>query len=273
MSNFWQRLITSIFFVAAIVGLTLYNQFTFLCLLMLIGTGALYEYYRIVFAGKNGFMQIAFIGIGVATIGSKYWLHNRDFGIFGMVILFSLTGIGVLLSKERTWKHIGYLVCGLFYVALPLALFYNSGFTNSGAPGNVEAFKPVLALNLFILIWCSDTFAYLCGRAFGKHKLFESVSPKKTWEGFIGGGLLTIGFSFLLAWFYDIPYGLNVVVALCTVVFGSLGDLVQSMLKREFDVKDSGTILPGHGGVLDRFDALLISLPFTTFCYYLANLI
>ncbi|MEO9209687.1 MAG: phosphatidate cytidylyltransferase, partial [Ginsengibacter sp.] len=118
---------------------------------------------------------------------------------------------------------------------------------------------------------CSDTFAYLCGRAFGKHKLFESVSPKKTWEGFIGGGLLTLGFSFLLAYFLNISFGLNMCIALATVIFGSLGDLVQSMLKREFDIKDSGTILPGHGGVLDRFDALIISLPFTTLCYYLGS--
>jgi phosphatidate cytidylyltransferase len=130
-------------------------------------------------------------------------------------------------------------------------------------------YMPFLALNLFVLIWCSDTFAYLSGKLLGKHKLYEAVSPGKTWEGFIGGLVLTCGFSVLLSHYFHIPMKVNLIVALCSVVFGTLGDLVESMLKREFQIKDSGTILPGHGGILDRFDALLISLPFTTFCYYL----
>jgi phosphatidate cytidylyltransferase len=128
---------------------------------------------------------------------------------------------------------------------------------------------PFYALNLFILIWSSDTFAYLAGRAFGKHKLFESVSPKKTWEGLIGGTILTMVFSMVLSYYFKIPYAMNALIAALTVVFGTLGDLVESMLKRQYNVKDSGNILPGHGGILDRFDALLVSLPFTTLVYYL----
>lgn len=262
MNNFTQRLLTGTLFVAAIVGLTVFNKFTFLGLLMLIALGGLYEYYKIVFKNKRDFMQMVFMFVGAILVGAGHFLNIAD-TVYLFAILFSLTAIGVLLSGERKWKNIGYLVSGLLYITLPLFLFYNSVF-NYG-------YQPYYALNLFILIWCSDTFAYLCGRAFGKHKLFESVSPKKTWEGFIGGGILTLGFSFLLAYFFHIPYGLNLVVALSSVVFGSLGDLVQSMLKREFGVKDSGNILPGHGGVLDRFDALLISLPFTTLCYYIAH--
>lgn len=287
MNNFWQRAITGAVFVTVVVGLTLYNAVTFLALLMLIGAGSLYEYYSIVFKKKIGFMQIAYLLLGVGLIGTYFWiggykdLSDSCFGslgptkdgiimifgftLIGLIILFALTAIGVLLSKERNWRHIGYLISGLLYISLPLLLFYLSAFQSSG-----YGYKATHALNLFILIWCSDTFAYLCGRAFGKHKLFESVSPKKTWEGFIGGGILTIASSFLLAYYFHLPYYLNFAIAFSTVVFGSLGDLVQSMLKREFDVKDSGTILPGHGGVLDRFDALLISLPFTTFCYFLA---
>ena len=99
--------------------------------------------------------------------------------------------------------------------------------------------------------------------------MFEAVSPGKTWEGFIGGLVLTCSFSTVLAHFFHIPMHVNLTVALCSVLFGTLGDLVESMLKREFEIKDSGNILPGHGGILDRFDALLISLPFTALCYYL----
>jgi phosphatidate cytidylyltransferase len=269
MNNFWQRAITGAVFVGAIVGLTLYSQLTFLILLMAIGAGAMFEYYRIVLHKQYSALQALYIFAGLALIASRHWLEPQLI-LQGITLLFAITAIGVLLSKHRHWKAIGYLVSGLFYIVLPLALFYYNSFQKDGFSEYADVvFKPLLALNLFILIWCSDTFAYLCGRAFGKRKLFESVSPKKTWEGFIGGGILTMGASFALAYFFNIPFGVNVVIALLTVIFGTLGDLVESMLKREFNIKDSGTILPGHGGMLDRFDALIIALPFTTMVYYL----
>jgi phosphatidate cytidylyltransferase len=126
-----------------------------------------------------------------------------------------------------------------------------------------------LLLYVVFLTEMNDVFQFTWGKLLGRHKIIEKISPNKTWEGFIGGLLLTCGFSVLLAHYFHIPMKVNLIVALCSVVFGTLGDLVESMLKREFQIKDSGTILPGHGGILDRFDALLISLPFTTFCYYL----
>lgn len=269
MNNFWQRAITGTVFVGAIVGLTLYGSNTFLILLLAIGAGAMFEFYRIVLHKQNSGLQALYLLAGLAIIAARHWCEPA-LVLQAIALLFALTAIGVLLSKNRHWKAIGYLVSGLFYIAVPLALFYNNSFQKDGFSEYADVvFKPLLALNLFILIWCSDTFAYLCGRAFGKRKLFETVSPKKTWEGFIGGGILTMGASFALAYFFNIPFGVNVLVALLTVVFGTLGDLVESMLKREFNIKDSGTILPGHGGMLDRFDALIIALPFTTMVYYL----
>ena len=126
-----------------------------------------------------------------------------------------------------------------------------------------------LLLFVVFLTEMNDVFQFTWGKLLGRHKIIEKISPNKTWEGFIGGLVLTCGFSVLLSHYFHIPMKVNLIVALCSVVFGTLGDLVESMLKREFQIKDSGTILPGHGGILDRFDALLISLPFTTFCYYL----
>jgi phosphatidate cytidylyltransferase len=266
MSNFWQRLLTGIVFVAVIVGATLFSPNTFLALLMLIACGGLYEYYRIVYKAILKPVHYLYIVFGIALVASKHWLSVQAIPYL-LVIVFALSAISVLLSKDRSWKHIGYLFSGILYIPMPLALFYSAVFR--GFENLPQEYYPYLALNLFILIWSSDTFAYLSGRAFGKHKLFESVSPKKTWEGLIGGAILTIAFSLLLSYLWDIPYQVNIAVALCTVVFGVLGDLVESMLKREFDIKDSGKILPGHGGILDRFDALFISLPFTSFCYYL----
>lgn len=267
MNNFWQRAITGVFFVGAICGLTLYSEFSFLILLATICVFGMLEYYRIVFRGIFHYSQAIFIAIGLAVIGLKYWYH--DWVLYLLPMLFPLASIMVLFSKKREWKSLAYLFSGLFYIAFPLLFFFVNTFqleSTQESPAN--NYMPLLALNLFILIWCSDTFAYLSGKLFGKNKIYEAVSPGKTWEGFIGGLILTIGASVLIAHYFNIPIKVNIAVALCTVVFGTLGDLVESMLKREFKIKDSGNILPGHGGILDRFDALIISLPFTSFCYY-----
>jgi phosphatidate cytidylyltransferase len=264
MNNFWQRALTGIVFTAVIIALTLYGEYSFLALLSIIAGFSLYEYYKIVFKGKFHYTWVLFILSGIAMVWMKFWFG--EWALYAIPMVFSLTAIAVLFSPDRNWKSITHLIGGILYIALPL-FFFHIGVLKTPL-GDEYAYSPYLALNLFVLIWCSDTFAYLCGRAFGKHKLFEKVSPGKTWEGFAGGLLLSAAFSLLLAKWFDIPYGINVGIAISTVVFGTLGDLVESMLKREFGIKDSGNILPGHGGMLDRFDALLISLPFTTVWYH-----
>jgi phosphatidate cytidylyltransferase len=268
MNNFWQRAITGVFFVGGICGLTLYNEYSFLILLCAICAFGLFEYYKIVFKGLFHYSQAIFVFIGLGIVCLKYWFS--DWVVYLLPIIFPLATFSVLFSKNREWKSLAYLFSGLFYIAFPLLFFFLSAFHQEASPESPQTvFMPLLALNLFVLIWCSDTFAYVSGKLFGKNKMFEAVSPGKTWEGFIGGLVLTCGFSTVLAHYFHIPMHVNLTVALCSVVFGTLGDLVESMLKREFEIKDSGNILPGHGGILDRFDALLISLPFTALCYYL----
>jgi phosphatidate cytidylyltransferase len=268
MNNFTQRAITGVFFVAAICGLTLYNEYSFLLLLCAICLFGMKEYYTIVFQGQLNYAHVLFIALGIGVVCLRYWFD--DWVVNALPLVFPMAAFTVLLSKNREWKRLAYLFSGLFYIALPLLFFHASTFKLEPIQESPQTvYMPLLALNLFVLIWCSDTFAYISGKLLGKHKLYEAVSPGKTWEGFIGGLVLTCGFSALLAHYFHIPMHVNVIVALCSVVFGTLGDLVESMLKREFNIKDSGTILPGHGGILDRFDALLISLPFTTLCYYL----
>jgi phosphatidate cytidylyltransferase len=268
MNNFWQRAITGVFFVGGICGLTLYNEYSFLILLCAICAFGLFEYYKIVFKGLFHYSQAIFVFIGLGIVCLKYWFS--DWVVYLLPIIFPLATFSVLFSKNREWKSLAYLFSGLFYIAFPLLFFFLSAFHQEASPESPQTvFMPLLALNLFVLIWCSDTFAYVSGKLFGKNKMFEAVSPGKTWEGFIGGLVLTCGFSTVLAHYFHIPMHVNLTVALCSVVFGTLGDLVESMLKREFEIKDSGNVLPGHGGILDRFDALLISLPFTALCYYL----
>lgn len=126
-----------------------------------------------------------------------------------------------------------------------------------------DAYNPGILLGYFVLIWTSDTFAYLIGRKIGKNRLFERISPKKSWEGSAGGAVAAIAMAMLLSRIYpDIEVWIWMVMSSIIVITGTLGDLTESLLKRSLNVKDSGNILPGHGGLLDRFDAILLSAPF-----------
>lgn len=120
----------------------------------------------------------------------------------------------------------------------------------------------IYIIGLFILVWTNDTFAYLSGRTFGKHKLFERISPKKTWEGTVGGFIFTIIAGAVYAYFMDGDMTFWIISAVVISPTSVLGDLIESKFKRIVDVKDSGTILPGHGGILDRFDAVIYATPF-----------
>jgi phosphatidate cytidylyltransferase len=120
-----------------------------------------------------------------------------------------------------------------------------------------------LAIGMFLLIWTNDTFAYLSGRFFGRTKLFERISPKKTWEGTIGGIFFTIGVAYLISlWCNDYSLSFWIIAALIIAPCSIFGDLLESLFKRSLNIKDSGNILPGHGGILDRFDAALFAIPF-----------
>ena len=143
------------------------------------------------------------------------------------------------------------------YVALPFALLNVLAFHNDPAASSVS-YNPILPLSIFVFIWLSDTGAYCVGSLIGKHRLFERISPKKSWEGSIGGAVFSIASSGQWA-------GLAVVV----VIFGTWGDLTESLMKRQLGIKDSGNILPGHGGMLDRFDSALMAIP-AAVCYLFA---
>lgn len=176
-------------------------------------------------------------------------------------------------KKENPILNGAVLIMGMFYVALPFFLLV---FTNlmdqsfAAINRSMEdvsssgSFKFPLIAGMFLLIWANDSFAYLTGRLFGKTKLIERVSPNKTWEGTIGGIVFTIGVGFLFAYVIPTNYSITfwIVSALIVAPCAILGDLLESLLKRSLNIKDSGTILPGHGGILDRFDATLFTIPF-----------
>jgi phosphatidate cytidylyltransferase len=129
-------------------------------------------------------------------------------------------------------------------------------------PGQGESFEPMIIFGVFLLVWSNDTFAYLIGKSIGKHKLFKRVSPNKTIEGFLGGLIGSIIVSFIIFKYTLIfNFGIWMALAILVSVFGTLGDLIQSKFKRNADVKDSGILMPGHGGVYDRLDSIIFASP------------
>lgn len=172
-----------------------------------------------------------------------------------LLLLPAIILLAGILSKQTLLPAVFQVLSGLFYITLPLLLFFY-----------LRTISIAIPLALVLMIWMNDTMAYLVGSFIGKTP-FSKISPKKTWEGTVGGALLTIVGAAI--WGYYSPYYRMIdwmALALCAAVAGTAGDLLESKLKRLADVKDSGTMMPGHGGALDRFDSLLISTPFA-FCY------
>lgn len=167
------------------------------------------------------------------------------------------------LKKENPVLNWAYSMLSQLYIGLPFALLNVLAFHNDpSSEYSSVSYNPILPLSIFIFLWLSDTGAYCIGSLIGKHRLFERISPKKSWEGSIGGGIVAIGSSFILAHYFPFMSMWQWAgLALVVVVFGTWGDLTESLLKRQLHVKDSGTILPGHGGMLDRFDSSLMAIP------------
>jgi phosphatidate cytidylyltransferase len=184
-------------------------------------------------------------------IPGQYWIIGFALPVFIALIT------ELLNHKMQNFARVSHLALAIVYLTLPIILVCDLGFQNG-------QFSPKIIMGLLCLIWTNDSGAYFVGSAFGKHKLLPAISPGKSWEGSMGGALITI----VLAWFVFMPIFGNfspkewVVLSIIAIVFGTLGDLTESMLKRNHGVKDSGTFMPGHGGMLDRFDAFIFLIPF-----------
>lgn len=158
----------------------------------------------------------------------------------------------------------------VYCLAIRFAECIGFPFGRNSQPFTIQRYSPTI---YFIFNWVNDTGAYCTGMLFGKHKLFERISPKKSWEGSIGGGIFCIIASFLLSHFFPfMSTGVWIGLALTVVVFGTWGDLTESLLKRRLGIKDSGNILPGHGGMLDRFDSAILAIPAAVVYLYVVSL-
>lgn len=271
-SNFAQRSLTGVFFVATVAGATLIGEWSFFMLLFAINFLCLLEFYELVLPDKSWIEKYLGIITGSITYLMFAMIFSADLSLawyYHLIPLFLLMFIIKLYEQTHNeFSTLAFQILGMVYITVPLVMLTKMGFINS------FEYSSGLPMGFFILLWTSDTGAYLAGRSFGKHKLFERVSPKKTWEGSIGGVVLTCLIAFILSQFelFDAVETIDwIVIAVLIVVFGTYGDLFESLLKRNLHIKDSGTLLPGHGGVLDRFDGLFLSAPAVFFYLIFIN--
>jgi len=260
MSNFVQRSLTGLVFGAIVVASTTFNQWSFLALVFTINLLCLHEFYSLLLP-KGAVIEKYFTLATGSIINIVFGLMVMDYisveWFYHLIPLLLILFMAKLFFNSKTeLDALSYEVLGLIYICFPLSMFYKLSFFNS------LEFSYTLPLGIFLLQWTSDTGAYLIGKNFGKHKLFRRISPLKTIEGGIGGLVFTLAAAIVISKFWD-DLSLTdwMVVAALIAVFGSIGDLFQSLLKRNIGIKDSGKLLPGHGGTLDRFDAIFFSVP------------
>lgn len=262
MNNFLKRSLTGIAFVAILLAGTIIHPISFAILFGLILSFALSEFYNL--AQKASFLPQKTIGISFGVLffitcflSASGYIPSKLILIFIPLLLFVLIG-ELFRKKNSTLKNSAITIAGLIYVALPFSLL--NFIVLSGTKNNT--FYPWILIGLFFIIWGYDSIAYVSGSLLGKHKIAAKISPKKSWEGLIGGTVFAIIMGIVNAvLFQEISMTNWIVIAVLTVIFGTLGDFFESKFKRELDIKDSGNILPGHGGLLDRFDSLLFAAP------------
>jgi phosphatidate cytidylyltransferase len=274
LNNFFKRTLTSIVFVLVLGGSILVCPLLCFALMAVIITFGVLEFYRLI-----GFAQIKankILGVicslvvlavtGLVAIGNVsavvYW---------AAVPLVSAIFVAELYRKQPLPFHnIAFTCLGIFYIAVPFSLLTLSGFPVHTSQG----YEPTILLGFFFLLWTNDSGAYLTGMTMGRHPMFPRISPKKSWEGFVGGFILTMVVAAVISRYFTALQVTDwIAIAFIISIFGVWGDLIESMLKRSLEVKDSGNILPGHGGILDRFDSVIFSAPLVFVYLQLKNIL
>lgn len=279
INNFVQRTITGVLFVAILVGCILFGRISFGILFVVISALTIFEFGGLVNKNAKGVSvnkTITMLGgayLFLAIMGFCMDITTSAVFIPYVLLLLYLMISELYLKKENPILNWAYSMLSQLYIGLPFALLSVLAFHND-APNSSISYNSILPLSIFIFLWLNDTGAYCIGSLIGKHRLFERISPKKSWEGSIGGGVVAIAASLALAYYFPIISTWQWAgLALVVVVFGTWGDLTESLLKRQLQVKDSGTILPGHGGMLDRFDSALMAIPAAVVYLYALTLI
>jgi phosphatidate cytidylyltransferase len=259
-NNLTQRILTGIVGSAAVITGIVFSPWSYFVIFLFITVMALLEFYKL--TGLDGMIPQKTFGTvcGALVFCASFLIEMEHISYRYYFLMFPLISLVFLIKlykfERKPFTNIAFTILGIFYVAMPFALLNIATFEG----GN---YHYEIMLGCLLILWANDTGAYFAGTLFGKTKLFERISPKKSWEGAFGGAALGLLFAWGISQYFDIIAVWQwLVVGVLIIIGGDYGDLVESLLKRSIEIKDSGDSLPGHGGFLDRFDGLLISAPF-----------
>ncbi|MBN2480815.1 MAG: phosphatidate cytidylyltransferase [Bacteroidales bacterium] len=271
MKAIFKRTVSGIIYLILIIGALFLGKVPFGILLLCIGTIALYEFYKLKDETIAPAVSITGLAAGNLLIVTAFLVSSRILDpawlALSLLLILLLFILALFMNHQKAPGNLALQLLGIIYISLPLAVSTYIVFPRSFQ----YQYTHRIMLGMFILIWINDTVAYLAGITLGRHRLYEKISPRKSWEGVAGGSLFTIIAAF---WLGDIMNALTrtdwIITAVIVSLFGVFGDLFESMFKREVRVKDSGNIIPGHGGVLDRIDSMLFVVP-VVFVYLIFN--
>lgn len=263
-SNLGQRAITALVGGLIVVFASIYSDWTYFVVFAGILAFSQMEFYKL--SGLDGMLPLRSFGtlLGVLIFALTFMIEKERLPNEYLYLIFPLISLTFFIklykkTDKKPFTGVAYTYLGIFYVALPFSLLNLAVFSVD------NTYHYEILIGCLLILWASDTGAYFAGTKFGKTKLFERVSPKKSWEGFLGGAFSAIAIAFVLSQYFRVLEDWKwLVIAGIIIIAGTYGDLIESLFKRSIEIKDSGNGLPGHGGFMDRFDGLLLSAPFIT---------
>ena len=269
MNNFIKRTITGIAMIMVIIPSIYFSVYSFIVLILTINTLSLLEFYRL-FNTKEvisrkfpGFLLST--GLIITTLLVSVNHNHWKILLINIPLIFGVYLTELYHFAKNPFYNLAFTFLGIFYITFPFCFLVAFAFLTDP----LGSYQYQIILGYFLMLWTSDTFAYLVGKSLGNYPLFKRISPLKTWEGSAGGLVATLSITYFISLYFTIISPLDwFFIALIVVVTGTYGDFFKSLLKRNLHIKDTGNILPGHGGMLDRFDSLLGSAPFV-FSYLL----
>jgi phosphatidate cytidylyltransferase len=262
LTNFQKRVVFGIAGVIVMLTGIILSPWGFFLIFFLTCLFSLLEFFKLLksegFSVPGYYGTFAGISIYIFSfLVEAEFIHEEFF--FVLCPIFSLIFLIQLYRKEENaFISLAFTFLGIIYIAIPNSMLVVSAYSKG-------SYSWQIVVGILLLVWANDTGAYFTGKAFGRHKLFARISPRKTWEGSVGGLLLALLIALVESYFFsDLYIWQWFCISIIVVVTGTLGDLVESMFKRSIEIKDSGSSIPGHGGFLDRFDSLMFSVPFVT---------
>jgi len=266
MNETLKRLLSGVVYVALLIIATSHSVTSFYILFGIFMLIAIYEFCQLV--GLHKVFPLLFGAFSFYMATQFASTHTNDILILGATLFVSVKCLILLFSNRERVDELSKYIYVIGYVIFPFIVI-------TKIPFGIKGFNPKIIISIFILIWTNDTFAYIVGKSIGKHKLIERISPKKTIEGFIGGIVFSVIAGFLISKFYiqakpnhqSFSILIWTISAVIISIFSTLGDLIESKFKRIAGVKDSGSIMPGHGGILDRLDSIIFVAPFVYLFY------